>query len=399
MARERNSSDSKSQGAASSAREANSDGSSHPFASVDPTRAAEREGLPGIVGQTAVTRALCDALQHGRVHHAYLFDGPEGTGKASCARALFAALNCLNPPTLGGACRACESCHKLAAGSHPDLIPFDMSLSGLADEVERLIKRLQFPPFEGRAQMVILDPADLFAMPTAVTAANRLLKTLEEPRANTHLVLVTTAASSLLPTLRSRCQRLRFVPLPDDLLRRLLQQEWDALAASSAEDPEAAPGPRPSDADLDTAIQLAQGSLGAARRALADRARLQHNAETAQALLSAARGGRATQLVEAASSVGSDREQAQEILEHVWLALHRDLHAAVHDHHALSEQEGLIAALRATRTAQQAIRGYTAAPLAIERMLRHIGDALPNRNHPPARLRPGPAPGTSRHAR
>lgn len=377
-------------------------GGSEAGESSSPRLAPEKAGLPGILGQAAVTHALCDAIAHNRVHHAYLFDGPEGTGKASCARALFAALNCLDPPTLGGACGQCESCHKLAAGSHPDLIPFDMSLSGLADEVDRLIKRLQFPPFEGRAQMVILDPADLLAMPTAVTAANRLLKTLEEPRANTHLVLVTTAASSLLPTLRSRCQRLRFLPLADDLLRTLLLRDPATNGDGDAPDVDAldpnegtsATG-RFSEADLQAAIALAQGSIGAARRALADRERLQRNAETAQALLSAARAGRATQIVDAASSVGSDREQAQEILEHLWLQLHRELQTAVQQRRLVASHEGLIAALRATRSAQQAIRGYTAAPLAIERMLRHIGDALPDARRAPA----GATSGRSRHVR
>lgn len=344
----------------------------------------ELAGLPGIIGQTAVTRALTEALSHGRLHHAYLFDGPEGTGKATCARALFAALNCLSPKAVGAACGSCESCYKLSHGAHPDLIPFDMTLSGLADEVERLIRRLQSPPFEGRAQMVILDPADLFAMPTAATAANRLLKTLEEPRPNTHIVLVTTTASGLLPTLRSRCQRLRFVPLADDVLRQLL------TAAPATAD--AALG---SDAELTAAIALAQGSLGAAGRALADRERLQACAQAATSLLSAARSARATQIVEAASAAGSDREQAQEILEHLWLLLQRELRAAVSKPLPPTEHGGLIAALRATRSAQLAIRGYTAAPLAMERMLRHIGDAL----NPPARAATSPKSGRPSHAR
>ncbi len=330
--------------------------------------------MPGVRGQSAVTRALTDALHAGRLHHAYLFDGPEGTGKATCARALFAALNCQDPPAVGAACGRCESCYKLSHGAHPDLIPFDMSLSGLADEVERLIRRLQAPPFEGRVQMVILDPADLFAMPTAATAANRLLKTLEEPRPNTHIVLVTQSASSLLPTLRSRCQRLRFVPLADDILRHLLTLPPESGVAVDAVD--YGPPIAGSDAELDAAIALSQGSLGAAKRALADRERLQQCAAAAESLLAAARSGRATQMVEAASSAGADREQAQEILEHLWLRLQHELRAAVQQRQPPTAHSGLIAALRATRSAGLAIRGYTAAPLAIERMLRHVGDAL-----------------------
>ncbi len=343
----------------------------------------ELAGLPGIVGQTAVTRALTDAMAHGRLHHAYLFDGPSGTGKATCARALFAALNCLAPPSVGAACGRCESCYKLSHGAHPDLIPFEMALSGLADEVERLIRRLQSPPFEGRAQLVILDPADLFAMPTAATAANRLLKTLEEPRPNTHIVLVTTSASSLLPTLRSRCQRLRFVPLADADLRQVL---------ATAAEPE---GPQVADSEVEAALALAQGSVGAAQRALADRERLQQCAGAAEGLLAAARAGRAGAIVEAASSTGADREQAQEILEHLWLRLQRELRTAVHGALPPTTQSGLIAALRATRSAQHAIRGYTAAPLAIERMLRQVGDAL----SPPNRAARSPQRGRPSHVR
>ena len=391
MARERNrASSSSSSSASSSSPAASSAESGSPASPGDERSPVELQGLPGICGQSAVTRALTDALHLGRLHHAYLFDGPEGTGKATCARALFAAMNCQEPPAVGAACGRCESCYKLSHGAHPDLIPFDMSLSGLADEVERLIRRLQAPPFEGRAQMVILDPVDLFAMPTAATAANRLLKTLEEPRPNTHIVLVTTSASSLLPTLRSRCQRLRFVPLADDVLRHLLTLPPESGVAVDHGPPLAG-----SDAELDAAIALAQGSLGAAKRALADRERLQGCAAAAESLLAAARSGRATQMVEAASSAGADREQAQEILEHLWLRLQRELRAAVTQRQPPTAHSGLIAALRATRSAGLAIRGYTAAPLAIERMLRHVGDAL----SAPTQATASPLRGRPSHAR
>jgi DNA polymerase-3 subunit delta' len=312
----------------------------------------------GVIGQPQVTSVLLAALSRGRPHHAYLFDGPEGVGKATCARALFAAMNCLQPEGLGAACGSCASCSKLAAGTHPDFIVFDMTLSGLAEEAERVIRRLQYPPFEGRAQLVLFDPADQFTAPTAVTAANRLLKTLEEPRPATHFVLVTTAASSLLPTLRSRCQRLRFSPLADAELTATLRDVYGA-----------------SEEDLTAVAKLAQGSLGRSLRYLQDREQLGRCAQAATDLYAAAKEGRATRVVEVAGEVGGDREQALEALDLLWLRLHDDLKIEVHGHRSRGvnrRSERLLSSLRAVRTAQQAIRGYTGAPLSLERMLRHL---------------------------
>lgn len=345
-----------------------------PVSSADREREAQRDsdggprpdlaGLSGIRGQDAVVRVLRSAIAHERPHHAYLFDGPEGTGKALVARALMAALNCQSPPAPGDACGTCDSCSKLRAGTHPDWIVMDMTLAGLADEVEKLLKRLVYPPLEGRAQVVLLDPADQLAAPTAQTAANRLLKTLEEPRPRTHFVLVTTAASSLLQTIRSRCQRLRFAPLPDGLLR-------EALLARGAS-PESA----------DAIVPLSQGSLGRAVRLAADQEGLAKRRELADQLYLAARAGRATEIVATASDAGADREEAQEVLELLWLRLHGELRERLRE--AAGSDEGLgapgvrrlLGGLRVVREAQGAIRRYTGAPLALERMSRHLHPAV-----------------------
>ena len=125
-------------------------------ATDDPLAVAAAAGLRGVRGQPRVVEVLRSALVAGRPHHAYLFDGPAGTGKATTARALMAALNCQAPPAVGDACGECESCLKLSTGSHPDLILVDMTLAGLADEIEKLVRRLQFPPFEGQVQLVLI---------------------------------------------------------------------------------------------------------------------------------------------------------------------------------------------------------------------------------------------------
>src|ERR1700712_1481360 len=114
------------------------DAGSPGFAEVRP----DLRGLVGVRGQPAVVVALQKALAAGRPHHAYLFDGPEGVGKATMARALMATLNCQGSDAAararGEACGECESCRKLRSGAHPDFIALDMTLAGLADEVERV---------------------------------------------------------------------------------------------------------------------------------------------------------------------------------------------------------------------------------------------------------------------
>ena len=340
-------------------------------ATEDPLAVAAAAGLRGVRGQPRVVEVLRSALVAGRPHHAYLFDGPAGTGKATTARALMAALNCQAPPAVGDACGECESCLKLSTGSHPDLILVDMTLAGLADEIEKLVRRLQFPPFEGQVQLVLVDPADAFAAPTAQTAANRLLKTLEEPRPRTHFVLVTTAATALLSTIRSRCQRLRFAPLPDADLQQVL---IDAHAVPS---------------ELAASVsKLAQGSLGRALQFVQDQDGLAKRQQAAQELYQAAKDGRVGAMVSVASDAGADREEAIETLDLLWLRLHEELMAAVARAGSGSGTRDpqvlrLLGAVQAVRDAQQAIRRYTSAPLSLERLQRQLHPSLLGAAHGP----------------
>jgi DNA polymerase-3 subunit delta' len=174
-----------------------------------------------IRGQETAIATLRRAIRGEKVPHAYLFTGPAGVGKALAARALAMALNCEEAGDDG--CGACLSCTKTARGIHPDLITVGLPEKKKRipiDAVRELERSLLIRPHEGRVKLAIIDPAD--ALTDA--AANALLKTLEEPRPGAYLVLVTARASALLPTVRSRCQLVRFRPLATGTVRELLSE-------------------------------------------------------------------------------------------------------------------------------------------------------------------------------
>ena len=157
------------------------------------------------LGQPRAVAQLRKAMAAGRVPHAYLFSGPAGAGLVEAAIALACTLNCAN-----GGCGECESCRKIVAGIHPDVVT--LVREGAANIVpiesvrHQVIARIALPPHEADVRVFIVEEATAMAPP----AANALLKTLEEPPARTLFVLCTTAPEQLLPTIRSRCQRVRF---------------------------------------------------------------------------------------------------------------------------------------------------------------------------------------------
>ena len=165
--------------------------------------------LGDIQGQDRVIGILRAAIARGRVHHAYLFTGAPGSGKRDTALALAAALNCLEAPGVG--CDRCASCDKIAQGIHPDVVT--LAREGAAqiipiETVREVIARTALPPHEAQTRVFLVDEA------TALqgAASNALLKTLEEPPRRTMFVLATMAPDQLLPTIRSRCQRVAFAP-------------------------------------------------------------------------------------------------------------------------------------------------------------------------------------------
>ncbi len=183
------------------------------------------------------------ALEAGRVPHAYLFVGPEGVGKRAAARAWAQILLCEAPLSPVRACGECAGCRKVAAGGHPDLLwinferqaalakePVEKQKSIKIDTVRQMEHSLRLKPLEGRVKIAVLDPADALVD----AAAHALLKILEEPPPATHLVLIACDAATLLPTLRSRCQKVRFRPLAQNILAELLLTIKPGLSEAEA---------------------------------------------------------------------------------------------------------------------------------------------------------------------
>jgi DNA polymerase III subunit gamma/tau len=158
-----------------------------------------------VVGQEHVVRTLSNAVEHGRVHHAYLFVGSRGTGKTSVAKILARSLNCVNGPTVTP-CGECESCRTIAAGTSLDVIEMDAASNRSVDDIRDLRERVAYAPAAGNWKVYILDEAHMLTR----EAWNAFLKTLEEPPPNTVFVLCTTEPHKVMPTIVDRCQRFDF---------------------------------------------------------------------------------------------------------------------------------------------------------------------------------------------
>jgi DNA polymerase-3 subunit delta' len=214
-----------------------------------------------LLGQDRVVNALRRSIAAHRVAHAYLFEGIPGCGRRTTALALIASLFCHQPVT-GEACGSCPSCKKLAAGNHPDLhllqpLPDKRDIS--IEQVRELQQMLSLRPFEAKRKACLIDPAERMS----IGAANSLLKTLEEPPGDSLLILLTSQADLLLPTVRSRCQHLRFAPLGIDDLTTLLIRQGMTLDNATMLAPLA-------DGSLEVARNLEGEDASASRQVLLD---------------------------------------------------------------------------------------------------------------------------------
>jgi DNA polymerase III subunit gamma/tau len=159
-----------------------------------------------VVGQQHVVRTLRNAVEQGKVHHAYLFVGSRGTGKTSMAKILARSLNCERGGPTVTPCGECESCLTIAAGTSVDVIEMDAASNRSVDDVRDLRERVAYAPAGGRWKVYILDEAHMLTK----EAWNAFLKTLEEPPPNTVFVLATTESHKVMATIADRCQRFDF---------------------------------------------------------------------------------------------------------------------------------------------------------------------------------------------
>ena len=324
-----------------------------------------------IVGQQRALVVLARALAAKRTAHAYLFEGPPGVGKRSAAVGLGMALNCETSPGQGVACGTCEPCRRIAAGIHPDVVTF--AAEGtliLMEQAQQIVALGQQRPHEARARVIIIDGAERMN----ANASNCLLKTLEEPLRGTVLVLVTAAPERLLPTIRSRTQRVRFHRVPE---RGLLD-----LGAQRGIEP----------ARAAIAAVLADGSV---QRFLALTAPAEPDAEEEESplriatnLRAAIRGRGVAPLLDVAAAFG-DKESKQQLPDALALLgrAYRDALVSVAGAPELallgrndSDQDELAVpgtlslhqlgrALDAIGEAEEALAGNVNATMALERML------------------------------
>jgi len=201
-----------------------------------------------VVGQEHVTRTLKNAIESGRVAHAYLFVGPRGIGKTSLARIFAKALDCEKGPTATPCC-ACSMCREIAAGNALDVQEIDGASNNGVDQVRDLRDKVQFAPSHGKYKIIIIDEVHMLS----TAAFNALLKTLEEPPPHVKFIFATTEGDKVLPTIISRCQRFDLRRIQTPLIVERLRHICDAERITI---------------DDDALLAIARGAEGGMRDAL-----------------------------------------------------------------------------------------------------------------------------------
>lgn len=317
--------------------------------------------LTAVRGQERAAAVLGRALSSGKLAHAYLFEGIGGCGKRTTALALVQSLFCGSTEP----CGVCPSCRKVISLQHPDLHLIEPD--GLVikiDQVRELQRSLALRPFEAPRKACIIDRAD--AMNPA--AANALLKTLEEPPGNALLILLTEQPDAVLPTIRSRCQTLRFAPLPQEVIEALLTKEGtDAETAR-------------------VAASMAGGSIARALEIQGEDA-IQERSEILDTLFSLSLT-EISPLFATAERLGKDKEKALELLETLTSFL-RDLlilaagggeivnsrlHSLLERELGYRNRAGIISALESTTRVRQALMRNVNPRLALEILFMRLAE-------------------------
>lgn len=259
-------------------------------------------GFADIIGQQKSLAVLRGALANNRLHHAYLFIGPEGVGKRTSAITLAMALHCQEKNR--DSCGRCVECARIKARNHPDvreiaLLPGKKEIS--IQQIREMEKELHYRSFTGGRKIAIVDPATLLNP----AAQNALMKTLEEPPKDSLLILISPSAGALLPTLRSRCLRVNFGPIPRQLLAGFLTSKKGQL---------------PEEAELLAALSM--GSLGVALEM--DGKALREARREWGGMLAALKTGDYRGAMDVAETLASSREEALKFLDWVQ-SWYRDL--------------------------------------------------------------------------
>ena len=155
-----------------------------------------------VVGQHALTTTLKNAIATGKLAHAYLFCGPRGVGKTTCARIFAKTINCMNPTANGEACNECESCKAFNEQRSYNIHELDAASNNSVDDIRQLVEQVRIPPQIGKYKVYIIDEVHMLS----TSAFNAFLKTLEEPPRHAIFILATTEKHKILPTILSRCQ-------------------------------------------------------------------------------------------------------------------------------------------------------------------------------------------------
>ncbi len=266
-----------------------------------------------IIGQGRAVALLERSLETGMVAHAYLFVGPAHVGKMTLALELAQALNCTAPKA---PCGECASCQKIAALKHADIQVVQLEAgtdegegakkSISVEQLDDLQHAANLPPFEGLCRVFIIDGAEFLSS----GAANRLLKTLEEPPANVVFILLAASAQLLPETVVSRCQRVEVTPLPANVLEAALSKKWGVNAEKAR-----------------LLARISHGCLGKAVSLSQDERALRQYEERIDIMVSALRSGNEERFAcaaQLAARFSQNREAVHEELD-LWLDWWRDV--------------------------------------------------------------------------